>query len=280
MRQGPQLASRAASAKNLLARGEVATVVPAMISEWNNGAEDLRTLNSQMTWGEGEMIEVLATCGSVDPISVLSRDFESLSIERRKSIVSGLNIGEKLFAVFSFFPDEGLDLVGKTPNPSPECLAAIEQLLVQAIANIVSDVQYSTRSVKPNESFQQRVDRLKGTQLTSSGLVKLILDTLEDLPNGAFGIKLAANRYGDHTGVVINVTFVDTAEFQGGTIGWSRSHRVRLDDKSLSSGFGTSTLSYGQTANAYKDLVDAADKALAAPPHLSFEIRASVIREK
>ena len=147
------------------------------------------------------------------------------------------------------------------------------------MANIVTDVRFSTRSVKPNESFQHRVDRLKGTQLTSNALVKLILDTLDDLPNGAFGIKLSADRYGDHTGVVINVTFVDSAEFRSGTNGWSRSHRVRLDDNSLSSGFSTSSLSWGQSANAYQDLIDAADKALAAPPHLSFEIRASVIRE-
>jgi hypothetical protein len=422
MRQGPQLASRAASAKNLLARGEVATVVPAMISEWKNGAEDLRTPRSQMTRGEADMIKVLATCGSVDAISVLSRDFESLSIERRKMIISELNIGESLFSNSLFYFDEEPELVSKTANPTPESLAAIEQLLVQAMtdteeaegasvtcdeksisdpricdlagyvlsrrsadkydfdlsarlpmrdlqrmtainvwrkeqglpladlpariviptvtaeildpllaglgaetnqetrqqviaklerlgvgalpgivlaietapesstrvelaaaasrmANIVTDVRFSTRSVKPNESFQHRVDRLKGTQLTSNALVKLILDTLDDLPNGAFGIKLSADRYGDHTGVVINVTFVDRAEFRSGTNGWSRSHRVRLDDNSLSSGFSTSSLSWGQSANAYQDLIDAADKALAAPPHLSFEIRASVIRE-
>ena len=119
MRQGPQLASRAASANILLARGEVATVVPAMISEWENGAEDLRSPKSQMMSGESDMIEILATCGMVDAISVLSRDFESLSIERRKTIISELNIGESLFSSFSYYFDEVPRLVRKAANPSP-----------------------------------------------------------------------------------------------------------------------------------------------------------------
>ena len=148
------------------------------------------------------------------------------------------------------------------------------------LANVVTEVEYLSRSATPDEAFRRRIETLKEKPLTSKGLVDLIVSVTRKLPKGAAGIKIAADRYSDNTGVVLTVTLAKEQVPQAGTQkGWSTSMRVQVEKEDLLGSFGSSSYSHRQKVEAYQNLAGAMDKALASPPDQSFHVRASVVLE-
>lgn len=159
--------------------------------------------------------------------------------------------------------------------------AAEMKSLAARMACIVDDIQFERKSVKPDNALSQRLQRLLNKPLTSKALVDTLIATAENLPKGAVGVRLTANRSGDDTGIIITVMLPKERVFDSGSQkGWSTSTRVSVGKESLLSSSGSSSLDYGVTVEAHQDLMKSLETALTSPPDKPIIARVSMVLEE
>jgi hypothetical protein len=164
---------------------------------------------------------------------------------------------------------------GLAPLPLPEALRVLDE---GSHANTVQKVVVVPDSVELNAPLAERLEALKGKPLTSKGLVGLLLAFTGRLLPGATGINIRADRAGDNTGVILNVRLTETSSQVNAQEGWTYRFLVIVAHEALYISHSDMAYEYGQTEQAYEELVEALDEALESPLDEAFELRLSVIQ--
>ena len=109
----------------------------------------------------------------------------------------------------------------------------------------------------------------------------MLLETANDAGGEISGIELKATRDDDLTGVSIDIKLTTERVKQAGSQkGWDTLQRVAVKNGDGYNSSGTTSLEYGATREAYKELSAAIDKALADEPDEPFTISAVLKREE
>ncbi|MBN2004535.1 MAG: hypothetical protein JXA21_14360 [Anaerolineae bacterium] len=151
--------------------------------------------------------------------------------------------------------------------------------LAANLANIIREVVIAPDSVAPDPATREYLEALEGEPLTSQVVVDLLLRIANEMPHGITGIKIRADRNGDDTGVVLNLTLTRqraaTRCFQ--QVCWAYDKLIVVNNKSTLNSFGSMDQKHGQTEAAYEELVKALDEALATPPDGQIMIKTAII---
>lgn len=147
---------------------------------------------------------------------------------------------------------------------------------------IVSEIRYvKDHTAVPDKALQDRLEVLRGKPLSTRAFVKVLIETAKKLPPDAAGIKLTATRSGDGTGISIVVALPTERVFQAGTQkGWVKNVFVSIAREQTLNLSGGSSLEYGVTFAAHRNLIEALDEALASPPDTEFFARVNFVRER
>jgi hypothetical protein len=115
---GPYLSSRVAAAVALHRRGRPEGVA-AMVQEW---LEPGRTDPDEF-YPQAELVEFLATCGSLEAVQALGKDLHERPVDVRYEVISALRSDDCADA--AQIPDSGCE--------SPQVAAEVEELLIRAL---------------------------------------------------------------------------------------------------------------------------------------------------
>lgn len=153
--------------------------------------------------------------------------------------------------------------------------------LSQRLSNIVREIVVAQDSVEPDDATRKRLDALNTKPLGPDGLIDFVVHTLNDLPEGATGLSLRAERDTDGTGFVLTVKLTSSRDFQTGSQkGWSTHFNVQAAGKNLGNSSGSSSLEHGRSREAYKDVARTLNTALASDPYAEIAISMSAVLEK
>ncbi|HUG70965.1 MAG TPA: hypothetical protein VMM76_24665, partial [Pirellulaceae bacterium] len=164
-------------------------------------------------------------------------------------------------------------------NPGELGYDSLESLAAR-LAVIVSEVTVLPTSVNIEGALKSTIEGLKGQPLTSAAIVDLLVATAEGPPEGATGIRIAAEKYADDTGVIMTLTFTgERIPTQGSQKGWDTLHRVTLGKQSLFNSSGFSSFAHAKSRSAYSERAGALDQAIAARPDQPFSLRVGLIQK-
>jgi hypothetical protein len=164
----------------------------------------------------------------------------------------------------------------------PEQHAARASLLVlnRRLACTVTEIRFAEKSLQPTASLLELLRGLSNAPLSSAKFVDILLAVANGADSAVSGIELKAMRDDDLTGVFIEIKLTTERAKQGGTQkGWKSLERVTVKGGGYNSS-GSSSLEYGATREAYKELAAAIDKALVAEPDEPFVFSAVIRREE
>lgn len=157
--------------------------------------------------------------------------------------------------------------------------ASLSDLAVD-LSCVVAEVRFAAQSFLPGEELRKLVETMKGRPLTP-GQVVTLLTAVKDLAPPASGIKLAIDREGDDTGVVVEVRVTATKVRQEGTQkGWSVFETVSVGGQCVHNSSGGCSLEHGLTEEAWRRLAKEIRTALATPPETCLSIRAGIVRQE
>lgn len=155
------------------------------------------------------------------------------------------------------------------------------ETLADRLAVIVDEVTVLPTSFNLDEPLTATIDRLKGKPLTSDAIVDLLLATAEGPPEGTTGMRIAAEKYADDTGISVTITFTrDRIPQLGSQKGWDTSQRVTLSKKSLFNSSGSASFEHAQSRGAYDEVASALDQAISAGPEVPFSLRVGLIQQE
>jgi len=149
--------------------------------------------------------------------------------------------------------------------------------LQKRLSCIVNEVAFAENSIAPDASLAKLLANLTNSPLTSEKFLNVLLHG----PNSPemLGVEVRAGRDDDLTGVSFRIKLTNKRKKESQD-GWDSRERVKLGEKSLLGSSGGSSLDYGASREAYKDLAKAIDQALDSPPDVPFEINVSLIRKE
>jgi hypothetical protein len=148
------------------------------------------------------------------------------------------------------------------------------EVLAADLACIVSEIEWTDDSADPGEKLRTLIGDMKDRPFRSKGIVDLLVALARDCPKSVTGIKLAAERYGDETGVHLRVTLTDRKiPTVGSQKGWESLVNIDLDKNSLQSSQGFASYEHAAKETSYAELTEAIDRVIAAPFRKPFGIR-------
>jgi hypothetical protein len=159
--------------------------------------------------------------------------------------------------------------------------------LAARLANIVREINLEPDSLEPEGGLAEHLAALKGQSLSSKALVDLLLDVTRGRSPSSNGIEIEVSRSGDNTGVILMVRLTNVAGSTGccqpgccspGNA-WSKNFMVVTGNSALLNSGGYTNNEYGQSDEAYADLIKVLDKALEAPPEATLAIDLKVVRQ-
>ena len=153
--------------------------------------------------------------------------------------------------------------------------------LAARLAVIVDEVTVLPDSINVDEALKASIDGLRGQPLTSADIVDLLVATAKGPPEEATGIRIAAEKYADDTGITMTITFTrDRIPQLGSQKGWDTSQRVTSGKKSLFNSSGFASFEHAQSRGAYDEIASALDQAISAGPDEPFSLRVGLIQEE
>jgi hypothetical protein len=111
-------------------------------------------------------------------------------------------------------------------------------------------------------------------------MVELLL-TVRQLPAGVSGVKLAIEREGDDTGVVLEVTLATSKAHQGGNEkSWATFESIAIGEKIVSNSSGGCTWEHGMSKESWQDFATRLKGTLDALPEQSRSARVGIIQQE
>ena len=141
----------------------------------------------------------------------------------------------------------------------------LTEMLCKELALTVTEIKFKNDTSIAGKKLLERINKLKGQTLSSKLITDFVLHFTQKLPEGLNGIVLRINRSENLIGATIEVEFLKEAGKRGGSQQmWDITHRISASNENISSSGGGASLEYALEKEAYKDMAEAVNKAVAS----------------